>query len=85
MNKKLFILAQGSTRFNISKIEVGKMKIKLPALSEQKKISQLLETIESRISTQIRVIEDLQTLKKAIIERSYKTVAVFVRMETVFE
>ena len=44
----------------------------LPANSEeQQKIADLFNLLTKRIETQIRVIEDLQTLKKAIIERSY--------------
>ena len=44
----------------------------LPANSEeQQKIANLFNLLTKRIETQIRVIEDLQTLKKAIIERSY--------------
>ena len=44
----------------------------LPASSEeQQKIADLFNLLTKRIETQIRVIEDLQTLKKAIIERSY--------------
>ena len=66
LRKKIAILAQGSTRFNISKNEVMKMPIFLPSLAEQRKISKLLSLIEDRIETQKKVIEDLKKLKDAI-------------------
>ena len=66
LRKKIAILAQGSTRFNISKNEVMKMPIFLPSLAEQRKISKILSLIEDRIETQKKIIEDLKKLKRAI-------------------
>ena len=66
IRRRLFVLAQGSTRFNISKGEVMGLTIKLPGTAEQRKIAQLLTMIEDRIATQIKIIEDLKKLKSAI-------------------
>ena len=66
IRRRLFVLAQGSTRFNISKGEVMGLTIKLPGTAEQKKIAQLLTMIDDRIATQIKIIEDLKKLKSAI-------------------
>ena len=66
IRRRLFVLAQGSTRFNISKGEVMGHTIKLPGTAEQRKIAQLLTMIEDRIATQIKIIEDLKKLKSAI-------------------
>ena len=63
IRRRLFVLAQGSTRFNISKGEVMGLTIKLPGTAEQRKIAQLLTMIEDRIATQIKIIEDLKKLK----------------------
>ncbi len=63
---KMIALAQGSTRYNISKSGISKIVIHLPCFEEQNKIASFLSLIDKRISTQIRVIEDLKTLKKAI-------------------
>lgn len=49
VRNKLIKLAQGSTRFNLSKREVMKIELELPTLSQQKKISSLLETLEKEI------------------------------------
>ena len=66
IRRRLFVLAQGSTRFNISKGEVMGLTIKLPGTAEQKEIAQLLTMIDDRIATQIKIIEDLKKLKSAI-------------------
>ena len=52
VRRKIAILAQGSTRFNISKNEVMKMSIFLPPQNEQRKISEFFSLIEERIETQ---------------------------------
>ena len=71
LRKKIAILAQGSTRFNISKNEVMKMPIFLPSLAEQRKISKILSLIEDRIETQRKIIEDLKKLKRAICDNCF--------------
>ena len=66
IRRRLFVLAQGSTRFNISKGEVMGLTIKLPGTAEQRKIAQLLTMIEDRIATQIKIIEKLESLIKGL-------------------
>ncbi len=72
IRNKLSILAQGSTRFNISKSEVMRMVINLPDTSEQEKIATLLNAIDERIATQNKIIEDLKKLKSAISWRIFE-------------
>ena len=62
IRRKLFILAQESTRFNISKNEVMRMGIMLPHTTEQRKIAQLLTLIDEHIATQSKIIDKLQSL-----------------------
>ena len=66
IRKKMFVLAQGSTRFNISKSEVMGMSINIPEIEEQRKIANLLTLLDDRIATQNKIIEDLKKLKSAI-------------------
>ena len=68
VRRNIAILAQGSTRFNISKNEVMRVPINLPEYAEQRKVAQFLSLIEERISTQNKIIEDLKKLKSAIVE-----------------
>ena len=73
IRRKLYILAQGSTRFNISKNEVMQMDILLPQNIEQRKIAQFLTLIDERIATQSKIIEDLELLKSAIYHKVFSS------------
>ena len=85
IRRRLFVLAQGSTRFNISKGEVMGLTIKLPGTAEQRKIAQLLTMIEDRIATQIKIIEDLKKLKSAISKQIFVQKPIcWNRLETLF-
>ena len=66
IRKKMFVLAQGSTRFNISKGEVMGMSINIPEIEEQRKIANLLTLLDDRIATQNKIIERLETLIKGL-------------------
>ena len=64
--KDLIRRACGSTFLEISANEVKKINVSATTIDEQNKLASFLALIDQRIETQIRVIEDLQTLKKAI-------------------
>ena len=66
IRRKMFVLAQGSTRFNISKREVMGMLINIPEGKEQRKIANLLTLLDERIATQNKIIKKLETLIKAL-------------------
>ena len=72
IRRKLFILAQGSTRFNISKNEVMRIGVLLPNPIEQTKIAKFLSLIEDRIATQRKIIEKLESLIKGLNNTLYK-------------
>lgn len=72
IRRKLSILAQGSTRFNISKKEVMRLGVKVPNSTEQRKIANFLTLLDERIATQNKIIEDLKKLKSAIAERVFR-------------
>lgn len=74
IRNKLSILAQGSTRFNISKNEVMRMGINLPNSSEQEKIAALLSCIDERITTQNKIIDNLQSLIKGLNDKFHEEV-----------
>ncbi len=71
IRKKMFVLAQGSTRFNISKSEVMGISINIPETKEQRKIANLLTLLDERIATQNKIIEDLKKLKSAIYQNLF--------------
>lgn len=54
----------GSDPPNLSPNEINSISIKLPVISEQQKIANFLEIIDTRIQTQKKIIEKLETLMK---------------------
>ncbi|MDV3576594.1 hypothetical protein CMU79_01340 [Elizabethkingia anophelis] len=60
-------LAQGSTRYNMSKIEFLKLKVKLPGKDEQIKIASFLSSIQEKIETEKQILEKLEHQKKFLL------------------
>lgn len=61
-------IAQGTKIFSISSKNFAECYIGIPSKEEQAKIARLLKLIDERISTQIRIIEKLQSLMRGICE-----------------
>lgn len=71
MRKQITILSQGSTRFNISKKEVMKLKIDVPNLEEQTKIVNFLSKYDSLIESQSNKIDLLKERKKGFLQKMF--------------
>lgn len=65
--EKLTKLAQGSTRYNLSKTEFLKIKIQLPSLEEQKKIEEVLSACDERLEYLNELIIAQTTLKSHLL------------------
>ena len=61
---KKLVGASGQPKFN--KTDLKKVRLFMPSLKEQKKISHFLGLLDERIATQNKIIEDLKKLKYAI-------------------
>ena len=59
---------------SLSKDTIEKIKVHIPQIEEQQKISHLLFLLDERIATQNKIIEDLKRLKSAIIEKLYSEI-----------
>ena len=66
--KEVHKLAQGSTRFNLSKLELMKIEIKLPSLEEQTAIAEILATADRELQLQKEKLAQLQTQKKGLMQ-----------------
>lgn len=62
-------LAQGSTRFNLSKSQLLKINIPIPPLSEQQKIASILSTVDEFIEQIDKLIEKTKELKKGLMQK----------------
>jgi len=69
--KKIIPMGAGAQHFNIGQDGLSKVKLHFPILQEQQKIAALLRLIDERITTQNKIIEDLNKLKSAIIEKLF--------------
>lgn len=64
-------LAQGSTRYNLSKAEMMKMTISLPSLSEQLKIRALFRKLDEIIELKEKELEALKETKKGFLQKMF--------------
>ena len=67
--KSIITLAQGSTRFNISKSEVMKLRIELPSLPEQKAIAEVLTAADNEIATHRKKLAALRHQKRGLMQQ----------------
>ena len=68
---KIILLAQGISRYNISKNKVMEIAVSLPSLDEQKMIGQYFSQLDNLITLHQRELEKLKNLKKACLEKMF--------------
>ena len=64
--------AQGTKQQNLSYDIIEKFKIRYPSLQEQDKLNSFISLLDTRISTQSRIINELQSLISGITQRTSK-------------
>ena len=69
--KELIKRANGSTFAEIGKSEIEKIPILLPTALEQNKIASFLSLLDERITTQNKIIEELESLIKGLTNRLF--------------
>lgn len=67
--KEMFKIAQGSTRYNISKAEVMKMRITLPSIEEQNVIVYVLAKADKEIELAKEKLASLQSQKQGLMQQ----------------
>lgn len=65
---EIYKLAQGSTRFNVSKTEIQKIHLNLPPLPEQKAIAEILSTADQEIQLLKELLENKKQEKKGLMK-----------------
>ena len=64
--KKIIVKGAGAQHFNIGQDGLSKVCLNIPSIQEQEKIAKLCECIDTRIATQNKIIEKLQSLIKGL-------------------
>jgi len=71
IRKQIVLLAQGATRFNISKIKVMDITILLPTLEEQTSIATIFQNIYNLLQSQTAELYKLENIKKALLAKMF--------------
>ena len=69
--EKIILLAQGISRYNISKNKVMEIAVSLPSLDEQKLIGQYFRQLDNLITLHQRKVEKLTNVKKSMLEKMF--------------
>ena len=69
--EKIILLAQGISRYNISKNKVMEIAVSLPSLDEQKLIGQYFRQLDHLITLHQRKFEKLTNVKKSMLEKMF--------------
>ena len=71
VRKKIIFLAQGISRYNISKNKMMEISVPLPTIEEQSKIGGFLNNLDNLITLHQRKVEALQKLKKSLLQQMF--------------
>ena len=69
--KRMIVLAQGISRYNISKIKAMELSIQYPSLPEQRKIASCLSTMDDQINAYTEKVALLGQYKKGLMQRMF--------------
>ena len=71
VRRNIVRLAQGSTRYNISKKSVMSLTIRLPLLEEQQKIAAFLSALDEKIALTRQQLDKTKQFKKGLLQRMF--------------
>jgi type I restriction enzyme S subunit len=71
IRNQIIKLAQGSTRFNMSKVQLMKLMIYLPTIEEQTKIANFLSAIDDKIKNCSAQIANTEVWKKGLLQQMF--------------
>jgi len=64
-------LAQGSTRYNMSKVQLMKIEIFIPCLEEQNRIAKFLSIIDEKINAVDMQLEQTEGYRKVLVQKLF--------------
>ena len=69
--KMIVRLAQGSTRFNMSKVALMKLSFSVPSMDEQQKIANFLSALDQKIDLIATELDQAKTFKKGLLQQMF--------------
>lgn len=69
--RKVFPLAQGSTRYNLAKTSFLKLRLGVPHPDEQRKIADALSALDDKIAVVSDQVKHMQTFKKGLLQQMF--------------
>jgi type I restriction enzyme, S subunit len=69
--RKVFPLAQGSTRYNLAKTSFLKLRLGVPHPDEQRKIADALSALDDKIAAVSDQVKHMQTFKKGLLQQVF--------------
>ena len=66
--KRIIVKGAGAQHFNIGQDGLSRVCLNIPSIQEQEKIAKLFECVDTRIATQNKIIDKLQSLIKGLID-----------------
>lgn len=71
VRKQIILLAQGVSRYNISKTKMMEIDISIPDITEQQKIGNLFFNLDNLITLHQRKCDDFKELKKGMLQKMF--------------
>lgn len=71
VRKKFILLAQGISRYNISKNKAMEIVVSIPSDNEQEKVGTFFKEIDNLITLHQRQLEKLKNIKSALLEKMF--------------
>jgi len=71
IRRKVVRLGQGSTRYNMSKVQFLKIEVDIPSKEEQFKISTSLSVVENKIDSLTSTIQKSKSFKKGLLQKMF--------------
>ncbi len=71
VRENFYHLAQGISRFNISKVKAMEMEVSIPSLAEQQKIGDFFAALDELIGAKEEELEKLRQLKQALLQQMF--------------
>ena len=71
VRKQFILLAQGISRFNISKKKAMDIEVRLPSMSEQRTIGALFSELDNLIAGEQQYIEKLKQAKASLLQKMF--------------